>query len=372
MKRISSAIFLLAFFVFTNCKNNAELVEAEAKHQAAKDFYHAIIKLGYGFVDVFNAIGGLVSDVFYKADPKKSDVKNYFESIAKILQDTQAKLDALSKEQGGGDRGTQVVDTSKKVSGWIKEMKKAVDDTAKAGTGGSNDLIANVAAGGGDAGNGAKADADSVTGIAKGMKAIVDAAKKAGVELKPAAVAGDGGNAAGGGNDAGKLFANGAAVNADDAAEGAAAKAGEAVSAVSGDQILKAIVDAAESTEGKRANTAKNAVEAAIGGDGDGEGEAFGAGNMKKNQIAAAIVLRGLAKGGKFANANVAGGNTKVVAAVKSAVESGVQKTMSSLSSLIRQSIVKELGKVANVVQEAKSTATNGGGTSKKAEATTA
>ncbi|WP_236843830.1 variable large family protein, partial [Borreliella burgdorferi] len=133
MKRISSAIFLLTFFVFTNCKNNAELVEAEAKHQAAKDFYHAIIKLGYGFVDVFNAIGGLVSDVFYKADPKKSDVKNYFESIAKILQDTQAKLDALSKEQGVGDKGTQVVDTSKKASEWIKEMHKAVEDTAKAG-----------------------------------------------------------------------------------------------------------------------------------------------------------------------------------------------------------------------------------------------
>ncbi len=183
MKKISSTIFLLAFFVFTNCKNNAELVEAEAKHQAAKDFYHAIIKLGYGFVDVFNAIGGLVSDVFYKADPKKSDVKNYFESIAKILQDTQAKLDALSKEQGGGDRGTQVVDTSKKVSGWIKEMKKAVEDTAKAGDGGS-ESIANVAAGGGNAADGNKADKDSVTGIAKGMKAIVDAAKKAGVELK--------------------------------------------------------------------------------------------------------------------------------------------------------------------------------------------
>ncbi|MCD2383977.1 variable large family protein, partial [Borreliella burgdorferi] len=122
MKKISSAIFLLAFFVFTNCKNNAELAEAEAKNQAAKDFYHAIIKLGYGFVDVFNAIGGLVSDVFYKADPKKSDVKNYFDSIAKILKDTQAKLDALSKEQGGGDGGTQVVEASKKASGWIKEM----------------------------------------------------------------------------------------------------------------------------------------------------------------------------------------------------------------------------------------------------------
>ncbi|WP_187983424.1 variable large family protein [Borreliella bavariensis] len=62
-------------------------------------------------------------------------------------------------------------------------MHKAVDDTAKAGEGGS-DLIANVAAGGGANAAGAKADAGSVTGIAKGMKAIVDAAGKAGVELR--------------------------------------------------------------------------------------------------------------------------------------------------------------------------------------------
>ncbi len=342
--------------------------------------------MGYGFVDVFNAIGGLVSDVFYKADPKKSDVKNYFESIAKILQDTQAKLDALSKEQGVGDKGTQVVDTSKKASGWIKEMHKAVEDTAKAGDGGS-ESIANVAAGG--AGNGAGANKDSVTGIAKGMKAIVDAAKKAGVEFKADDVNGDAAN-----GDAGKLFASGGAGVADEA-QGAAEKAGEAVSAVSGDQILKAIVDAAESTAGKGAGEAKNAVEAAIGGGGDadnagngagrlfasgnagndaaddaqgaaakageavsavsgdqilkaivdaagttagkragdaknaveaaigaGAAAAFAAANMKKNQIAAAIVLRGLAKGGKFANANAGenGGNanTKVVAAVKS------------------------------------------------------
>ncbi|WP_272873922.1 variable large family protein, partial [Borreliella burgdorferi] len=67
------------------------------------------------------------------------------------------------------------------------------------------------------------------------MKAIVDAAKKAGVELKATDVND------GGANDAGRLFASGAAVDAD-AAQGAAAKAGEAVSAVSGDQILKAIV----------------------------------------------------------------------------------------------------------------------------------
>ncbi|WP_215538902.1 variable large family protein [Borreliella bavariensis] len=85
----------------------------------------------------------------------------------------------------------------------------------------------------------------------------------------------------------------------------------------------------------------------------------------KNDQIAAAIVLRGLTKGGKFANANDAA-NGKVVAAVKSAVESGVQKTMSSLTSLVKQSIVGELGKVANVVQSTNSTATSSGGSAPK------
>nr|WP_269843504.1 variable large family protein [Borreliella burgdorferi] len=202
---------------------------------------------------------------------------------------------------------------SKKASGWIKEMHKAVEDTAKAGDG-SGESIANVAAGGAGAGAGKKADKDSVTGIAKGMKAIVAAAGKAGVEFKPAAAAGAG---AGGGANAGKLFASGnnAHAGADANAQGAAEAAGKAVSAVSGDQILKAIVDAAGTTAGKKAAEAKDAVEAAIGGD-DAAAAFANAGIAGKNdQIAAAIVLRGLAKDGKFANANAA--NTKVVAAVK-------------------------------------------------------
>ncbi|WP_210382766.1 variable large family protein, partial [Borreliella garinii] len=68
------------------------------------------------------------------------------------------------------------------------------------------------------------------------------------------------------------------------------------VSAVSGDQILKAIVDAAGATAGKKADEATNAVEAAIGADDANAGAAFGAGGMnnKNDQIAAAIVLRGL------------------------------------------------------------------------------
>ncbi|WP_210362638.1 variable large family protein, partial [Borreliella garinii] len=70
------------------------------------------------------------------------------------------------------------------------------------------------------------------------------------------------------------------------------------VSAVSGEQILKAIVAAAGAADqdqaGKAAGEAKNPIQAAIG---DGAGAEFGDNAMKKrnDNIAAAIVLRGVA-----------------------------------------------------------------------------
>ncbi|WP_417903198.1 variable large family protein (plasmid) [Borreliella andersonii] len=87
--------------------------------------------------------------------------------------------------------------------------------------------------------------------------------------------------------------------------------------------MLKAIVDAAETSAGKNANEAKDAVAAAIGADDAGAAFADGGMQNKNDQIAAAIVLRGLAKGGKFANVGAAGNadKDKVKAAVKSAVD---------------------------------------------------
>ncbi|WP_210359938.1 variable large family protein, partial [Borreliella garinii] len=67
--------------------------------------------------------------------------------------------------------------------------------------------------------------------------------------------------------------------------------------AVSGEQILSAIVAAAGSSDqaqGKAANQATNAIEAAIGGDGAADfGVADGKIGKKNDQIAAALVLRG-------------------------------------------------------------------------------
>ncbi|WP_426432912.1 variable large family protein, partial [Borreliella burgdorferi] len=177
-----------------------------------------------------------------------------------------------------------------------------VKETAEK-TGAANEEIGKVATAG-------TADAGSVNGIAKGMKGIVEAAKKGGVELQ-AAAAGDGDN-----TDAGKIFA-GRAGGGNEAAAADAGKTADAVSKVSGEQILSAIIkDASGGVEGAAADNAGNPIAAAIGG--THQGAVFGANMNTNDKIAAAIVLRGMATNGKFAARG--GGDGGVKETIKSAV----------------------------------------------------
>nr|WP_158254540.1 variable large family protein [Borreliella burgdorferi] len=120
--------------------------------------------------------------------------------------------------------------------------------------------------------------------------------------------------------EAGKLF--GAGVAGGDAGAADIKKAAEAVSSVSGEQILKAIVDAAAGEEGEQVGAApgaaRNPIAAAIGAAGGGAN--FDADMQKKDKVAAALVLRGLAKDGKFSATDANDAN------VKSAVENAVGK----------------------------------------------
>ncbi len=205
-------------------------------------------------------------------------------------------------------------------------VKAAKDAAATAANGGNTEIgkvvKVNAAAKGGEE--------TSVNGIASGIKGIVEAAEKAGKEgkLESEEVAG-----AGDGNeDAGKLFATKKANDGGGEAKDAE-KAATAVSAVSGKQILKAIVDAAAKGDGEKKGVedvkdATNPIEAAIGSTKDNKAAAaFNKDGMKKNdQIAAAIVLRGMAKDGEFALKDDAN-NAK--AGLKSTVESAVNKTVS-------------------------------------------
>ncbi|WP_342039195.1 variable large family protein [Borreliella garinii] len=358
MKKISSAILLATFFVFTNCKNNVE--KAADSNDSANDFYQSVIKLGNGFLDVFTSFGGLIADAFgLKADPKKSEVKDYFNTVAKKLEETVSSLSKLPKDNkdGGGDKkgtaagaagdaadaagGSSIEKAIGEISKQLSEMVKAAKEIAGAADGAEN--IGDV----GSANNkGAGGDQNSVNGIANGMKAIVDAAGGVEKVLKDVGEAGGGGN----NNNAGKLFA-GSGGN-DGAAEADVGKAVAAVNAVSGEQILKAIVDAAGGAEkvGAAAGAAKNPIAAAIGTD-NGNGAAFADNGMqnKNDKIAAAIVLRGMAKGGKFSLADQ--GSDAHKAGVKSAAQSGTAKTVNALTSIIQKAAEEGLKKVADAVK---------------------
>ncbi len=217
---------------------------------------------------------------------------------------------------------------NKTVSGWLEEMAKAATEAATAASGGKEEMIGKVVKVNAAAAKGG--DATSVNGIASGIKGIVEAAEKAGEEgkLKSEAAAAGEANA-----DAGKLFAK-KNDDGDNGGGGAAdaEKAAAAVSAVSGKQILKAIVDAAKGEEKKGVADVKDAtnpIDAAIGSTGENKNAAaaFDKDGMKKNdQIAAAIVLRGMAKDGEFALKNDAADKAK--AGLKSTVESAVNKTL--------------------------------------------
>nr|WBW58874.1 Outer surface protein VlsE [Borreliella burgdorferi] len=344
MKKISSAILLTTFFVFINCKS-----QVADKDDPTNKFYQSVIQLGNGFLDVFTSFGGLVAEAFgFKSDPKKSDVKTYFTTVAAKLEKTKTDLNSLPKEKSDissttgkpdstGSVGTAVEGAIKEVSELLDKLVKAVKtaEGASSGTDAIGEVVDNAAK---------AADKASVTGIAKGIKEIVEAAGGS-EKLKVAAATGENNKGAG------KLFGK-----AGDAANGdseAASKAAGAVSAVSGEQILSAIVKAAGEAEqdGEKPEEAKNPIAAAIG-DKDGDAEFNQDGMKKDDQIAAAIALRGMAKDGKFA---VKGNNEKEKAegAIKGAAESAVRKVLGAITGLIGDAVSSGLRKVGDSVKAA-------------------
>nr|AAC45764.1 vmp-like sequence protein VlsE [Borreliella burgdorferi] len=348
MKKISSAILLTTFFVFINCKS-----QVADKDDPTNKFYQSVIQLGNGFLDVFTSFGGLVAEAFgFKSDPKKSDVKTYFTTVAAKLEKTKTDLNSLPKEKSDissttgkpdstGSVGTAVEGAIKEVSELLDKLVKAVKtaEGASSGTAAIGEVVADAAK---------AADKDSVKGIAKGIKEIVEAAGGS-EKLKVAAATGESNKGAG------KLFGkvDGAAGDSE-----AASKAAGAVSAVSGEQILSAIVTAAGAAaseadqEGKKPADATNPIAAAIGKGNEENGAEFGDGMKKDDQIAAAIALRGMAKDGKFAVKND-DEKGKAEGAIKGAAESAVRKVLGAITGLIGDAVSSGLRKVGDSVKAA-------------------
>ncbi len=200
-----------------------------------------------------------------------------------------------------------VAETLDKIIAGAKIASEAIGD--------ASDLVGNVA----DT-NGAGATGIGVENLVKGIRGIVEVVLKdkgnaeAGNDKK--ASDGSTARAANGGNDeAGKLFVAANAVVGDAAnAKKVAADATKAVGAVTGADILKAMVK--DGIEG-----ATNAAKA----------------NAKDGTISGAIALRAMAKNGKFAGPSAA--DNDYAPALKGAATSAVIKALDTLTVAIRSTI---------------------------------
>ncbi|WAZ71377.1 variable large family protein (plasmid) [Borrelia miyamotoi] len=335
-KRKTLSAIIMTLFLIIGCNNGGG-------EDPQKVFLTSIANLGKGFLDVFVTFGDMITGAFgIKAETKKSDVGKYFTDIAETMESVKKKLQDEVAANGNYEKVKTVVDQF--ITGTLDKIAAGAKEAAKGATG---DVIGNATS----AGHGATpASKDSVVSLVKGIKTIVDVVLKKDEGDAGATKTGDDKK------DIGALFIDN--TGKDDAKEENIAKAVASIGAVTGADVLQAIV---QSNENPTANStdgiekAKDAAEIAIAPAVANKKEIKEASAKKDAVIAAGIALRAMAKDGKFAAKN----EEKSAHAVNGAAASAVGKTLSTLIIAIRNTVDSGLRTInetlATVKQEDKS-----------------
>ncbi len=269
-------------------------------------FLQSLVNVSNEFLNVFTSFGDMVGSVLgLNLESKKSDVGNYFKKVQETVQGIKDGLNKIvakmKEEKNPNAEATEsavkklLSETLDKIIGGAKAASEAIGD--------ASEPIGAVAAqnNGGTAGD--------INSLVKGIKGIVEVVLKEGkhdagddkkAENLSARTGVDG--------EAGKLFGVGAIADTANAKK-SAADVSKAVGAVTGADILQAIVKNASATVA----------------------------NAKDGTIAGAMALRAMAKNGKFANDNA--GTAEVTTAVKGAAVSAVTKALDILTIAIRKII---------------------------------
>ncbi|WP_038364064.1 variable large family protein [Borrelia persica] len=300
-------------------------------------------------------LNNIVADMKREGNPNAAGVEsevNKFvsETLDKIIEGAKTASEAIGDASdlignvaaGGGGAaagaGGDVAGAGGDVAGAGGDVAGAGGDVAGAGgdvAGAGGDVAGaggDVAGAGGDvagAGGDVAGAGGDVVNLVKGIKDIVDVVLKgvgnaeAGTDKK--ATDGSSARGAAADNEAGKLFDTVNAGDSADKAKKSAADAAKAVGAVTGADILKAMI--------------KNGIE-----------DSAKAASAKDGTIAGAIALRAMAKGGKFSNTS-ASATPDVVTAVKGAALSAVTKALDILTIAIRNTIDAGLKEVKEAMK---------------------
>ncbi|ANA43934.1 variable large family protein [Borrelia hermsii] len=337
MRKRISAIIMTLFMVFASCSNQleAEKLAAESKNT----FFDSLVKIGQGFQDIFGIFGNAIGDALgfnaVKSGDKKSKVGEHFKKIGDGLTTTKDKLNELSGEiseakNANGSSIEAVKSAINSASDVFEQLITALTKLAGvAKEAGSTDI--------GDTASAAAvaADKDGVEAIIAGIKAIIDVADKSGVKIAK-------GNAGGPVNAAANTDAPAAlAANAAAGANSTAKLAAEVTKADPWAMIDK--INSAKAAVGVQldANTNYGAGELAT----VAPNQANGSKAATNADLAAAVALKAMTKGGKFSNAANEDG------AVKAAAVSAVNKVLGVLDFIIRKTVSSNLDKIREAVK---------------------
>ncbi|UVY98926.1 VlpB46 (plasmid) [Borrelia hermsii] len=341
MRKRISAIIMTLFMVLASCSNQleAEKLAAESKNT----FFDSLVKIGQGFQDIFGIFGNAIGDALgfnaVKSDDKRSKVGEHFEGVGKGLKDTKIKLDELLKEVTAAPHA-DTTGVKSVINSASAVLTKLIDSVTKlAGAVGNTDIADGIGAAAAVGGSAVAANKDSVNTVIEGVKEIIDIAENSGVKINTGNA---GAQVAGGSATAGAALVGKANAAAPDANSGPALAA-EVDKADPWAMINK--IKNSQTTAG--ANTADNANNdagtlatklPAAGGDNHN-------GAITNADLAAAVALKAITKGGKFTNAaNEAG-------AVKAAAASAVNKVLGILDVIIRKAVNLELDKIKEAVK---------------------
>ncbi|MCD2383951.1 variable large family protein [Borreliella burgdorferi] len=358
MKKITSLVFILPLFVLITCKNTVSDEVIKNK------LLNSIETLGKEFSDAFisSPFGGSLGTA--AIDLKKSEVRNYFETISKGFKKIQEGFKKISFDFAEYDNAVYSINHTAKGFDWyLMEFVNDVEEAAKAADIDS-DLVGQVVAV-----NLKIADSSSVKRFANWIQTLLRFSMVFGYDIYNKMFKNiniDSSNhrkhiqQVGNVTRVGKIFlkkendsdsicydnSNYDNVSTEN-------KAKELVNSVSGEEILHLLLrdigGSPEHAKGKSPYSSENhPIEAAIGTNNINESGAP-SNCFTYNQpvnIATAIVLRGLAKDGQFFAIN--GENDTV----KTAVEIGVTKTLVALTTLLKGSVGEMIGRLLDEIRK--------------------
>ncbi|AHH11692.1 variable large family protein (plasmid) [Borrelia coriaceae] len=335
IKSICATLFIS---LFLSCNNG--VIEDLQKKNIFSDF---LIKIGHGFQDIFGFFGNAMGDALgfsaVKSGDKKSEVGKHFEKVKKGLEDTKNQLSTLSgkiSEAKNAD-GSTIETVKVAIKGTIEVFDKLISSLTKL-AGITNDGSTEIGASASSKSD--AVNASDVKTVIEGVKDIIDAAEKSGVKIDPGKV----GIQVANGNGPKSVFHNAQAADGD--AKKLADEVGKADPWAMIDKIRNA------KTDGFSASGDNSAGQLATGGS-----SSANSGTAATNaDLAAAVALKAMAKGGKFTQP----ADSDAGAVVKGAAVSAVNKVLGILNVIIRKTVDIHLDKIGKAVKGIKYSETIG------------